>query len=249
MKTCEPFSGTRRRLRPCDRTARPCATRCCSLNSRTACPSSFRWWRCADWRSGTGGQGTNFGVLSQMTDENDFVDAACHGRPSLSAMSSPHSVDARQRRRERRMHCWFVHFCLGREIPAYTSPCRTSASAARAPTTFEEHRPRSAARPADRSHRAVGLGQVLARLRYAVCRRPAPLRRVAVRLRAAVPVDDGQAGCRLASKGSRPRSPSSRKRIRTIRAPPSARSPRSTTICGCCSRAPASRAARTTASI
>ena len=53
--------------------------------------------------------------------------------------------------------------------------------------------PRAAARPADRDHRLVRLGQVLARLRHAVCGRPAALRRVAVRLRAAVPLDDGQA--------------------------------------------------------
>ncbi len=57
----------------------------------------------------------------------------------------------------------------------------------------EEHRPRHTARPAHRDHRAVGLGQVLAGFRHAVCRGPAPLRRVAVDLRAAVPVGDGEA--------------------------------------------------------
>jgi excinuclease ABC subunit A len=46
---------------------------------------------------------------------------------------------------------------------------------------------------ADRDHRPVGLGQVLARLRHALRRGPAPLRRIAVGLCAAVPVDDGQA--------------------------------------------------------
>ena len=43
----------------------------------------------------------------------------------------------------------------------------------------------------------VGLGQVLARLRHDLRRGPAPLRRVAVGLRAAVPVDDGKARRRL----------------------------------------------------
>src|ERR1700728_1072386 len=40
----------------------------------------------------------------------------------------------------------------------------------------EEPEPRSAARAADRGHRALGLGQVVPHLRHAVCRRPAPLR-------------------------------------------------------------------------
>ncbi len=40
-------------------------------------------------------------------------------------------------------------------------------------------------------------------------------------------------------EGRRRRSPSSRRRPRAIRAPPSAPSPRSTTICACCSRASA----------
>ena len=60
----------------------------------------------------------------------------------------------------------------------------------------EEHQSRSAAQPADRDHRAVGLRQVVARLRHALRRRPAPLRRIAVGLRAAVPAADGKARCR-----------------------------------------------------
>ena len=49
----------------------------------------------------------------------------------------------------------------------------------------------------DRLHRAVGLGQVVARLRHDLRRGPAPLRRVAVGLRPAVPRPDGQARRRL----------------------------------------------------
>ena len=113
---------------------------------------------------------------------------------------------------------------------------------------LQEHRPRAAARPPDRLHRPFRLRQVFARLRHDLRRGPAPLRRVAVRLRAAVPVDDGKAGRGLRSRASRPRSRSSRSRPRTTRARPSARSPRSTITCACCTRAPASRAARTTAS-
>ncbi len=49
------------------------------------------------------------------------------------------------------------------------------------------------ARQAGRVHRAVGLGQVVARLRHHLCRGPAALRRVAVGLRAPVPRDDAEA--------------------------------------------------------
>ncbi len=58
------------------------------------------------------------------------------------------------------------------------------------------HRRRHPARQARRHHRAVGLGQVVAGVRHAVRRGPAPLRRVAVGLRAAVPRADGEAGRR-----------------------------------------------------
>ena len=60
----------------------------------------------------------------------------------------------------------------------------------------QEHRRRGSARPAGGVHRAVGLGQVLARLRHHLCRGPAPLRRVAVRLCAAVFGDDAEARSR-----------------------------------------------------
>ena len=59
------------------------------------------------------------------------------------------------------------------------------------------HLARPAARLADRLHRAVRLRQVLARLRHDLRRGPAPLRRVAVGLRPAVPRPDGQARRRL----------------------------------------------------
>ena len=57
------------------------------------------------------------------------------------------------------------------------------------------HRP-PAAEPPDLHHRAVRLRQVLARLRHDLRGGAAPLRRVALRLRAAVPADDGEAGRR-----------------------------------------------------
>ncbi len=53
------------------------------------------------------------------------------------------------------------------------------------------------ARLADRYHRPVGVRQILAGVRHHLCRGPAPLRRVAVGLRQAVPRADGQAGRRL----------------------------------------------------
>ena len=58
-------------------------------------------------------------------------------------------------------------------------------------------RRRPAARQPDRLHRPVRLRQVLARVRHDLRRGPAPLRRVAVRLRAPVPRPDGQARRRL----------------------------------------------------
>ena len=56
---------------------------------------------------------------------------------------------------------------------------------------------RPPARLADRLHGSLGLGQVLAGLRHDLRRGPAPLRRVALGLRAPVPRPDGQARRRL----------------------------------------------------
>ena len=61
----------------------------------------------------------------------------------------------------------------------------------------EGRRRRDAAQRAGRHHGAVGLGQVVARVRHDLRRGPAALRRVAVGLRAAVPRADGQARRRL----------------------------------------------------
>ena len=66
----------------------------------------------------------------------------------------------------------------------------------RARAQSQEHRRRDPARPAGGVHRAVGLGQILARLRHHLCRRPAPLCGVALRLCAAIPGDDAEAGPR-----------------------------------------------------
>ena len=87
----------------------------------------------------------------------------------------------------------------------------------------EEHRSRPAAQPARRDHRPVGIGQVQPRLRHALCRGPAPLRREPVGLRAPVPAADGQARRRFDRGACRPPSASSRRRPRTTRAPRSAR--------------------------
>ena len=59
------------------------------------------------------------------------------------------------------------------------------------------HLPEPAARRAGRDHRPVRLGQVLARVRHDLRGGPAPLRGVALGLRAPVPGADGQARCRL----------------------------------------------------
>ena len=85
-----------------------------------------------------------------------------------------------------------------------------------------------------------GSGKILARLRYDLCRRPAPLCRVALGLCPPVPRDDAASPMSTRSTGSPPPSRSSRRRPRRTRARPSAPSPRSTTICACSGRAPAS---------
>src|SRR3954471_20985828 len=61
----------------------------------------------------------------------------------------------------------------------------------------EEPEPRAAAPSARGDHRPLGLWQELARLRHAVRRGPAPLRRVTLRLRTPVPAAHGEARCRL----------------------------------------------------
>ena len=93
-----------------------------------------------------------------------------------------------------------------------------------------------------------GLGQVQPRVRHDLRRGPAPLRRVAVGVRPAVPRPDGQARRRLHRGPVARRSRSTRSRPTATRARPSARSPRSTTTCGCSSPASASRTARSAAS-
>ncbi len=60
----------------------------------------------------------------------------------------------------------------------------------------EEYRRRPAAGAARRAHRAQRLGEVEPRLRHDLRRGPAPVRRVAVGLRQAVPRADGEAGRR-----------------------------------------------------
>ena len=117
----------------------------------------------------------------------------------------------------------------------------------RPPAQPEEHRRRHPPRQAGRHHRPVRLGQVVARLRHDLRRGPAPLRRVAVGLRAPVPGADGQAGRRLHRAASRRRSRSTRRAPATTRARPSARSPRSTTTCGCSTPASVGRTARSAA--
>ena len=67
----------------------------------------------------------------------------------------------------------------------------------RARAQSQEHRPRDSARSPGRDHRALGFGQILARLRHDLRRGAAPLRRVAVGVCAPVPGADGKAGRRF----------------------------------------------------
>ena len=65
--------------------------------------------------------------------------------------------------------------------------------ARRAHAQPEEHRSRHPEEPAGRDHGPLGLGQIEPRVRHALCRRPAPLRREPLGIRAPVPAADGQA--------------------------------------------------------
>jgi hypothetical protein len=130
--------------------------------------------------------------------------------------------------------------------PGDSSRYLATARAGRAHAQPEEHRPRHPQAPAGGDHRAVGVGQVQPGVRHAVRRGPAPLCGKPERLRAAVPAADGQARCgRDRGPVARP-SASSRRPPATTRAPPWARSPRSTTTCACCTPAPARPTAPTT---
>ena len=73
----------------------------------------------------------------------------------------------------------------------------------------EEHRRRDPARQVHRHHRRVGLGQVDARLRHPLQRRPAPLSRIAERLCAPVRAAGGAARTWMRSTAFRRRSRSS----------------------------------------
>ena len=84
-------------------------------------------------------------------------------------------------------------------------PSRARSPRARSPRDFDPrraraqsqgHRSRHSARSAGGVHRAVRLGQILARLRHHLCRRPAPLCREPVGLCAAIPGNDAKAGRR-----------------------------------------------------
>ncbi len=100
----------------------------------------------------------------------------------------------------------------------------------------QEHLRHHPPRPADGDHRAVGIGQVVARLRHDLRRGPAPVRRVAVGLCASVPGPHGEARCRrdrgaLAgdrhrAEDRRPQSPLHRRhRHRDLRLPAAALGP------------------------
>ena len=86
-------------------------------------------------------------------------------------------------------------------------------------------------------HRAERFGQVVARVRHDLRRGAAAVRRVAQRLRAAVPGAARQARRRAHRRALARPSPSSSGRCRSRRARPSAPSPRSPTTCACSIRA------------
>ena len=83
-----------------------------------------------------------------------------------------------------------------RQEPPSPSRCPRDRDPRGARAQSQERRSGNPARPAGGVHGALGVGQILARLRHHLCRRPAPLRGVALGLCPPVPGDDAEAGRR-----------------------------------------------------
>ena len=107
----------------------------------------------------------------------------------------------------------------------------------------QEHRPHPAAERPDHRHGRQRVGEVLARLRHHLRRRPAALRRVALGIRSAIPRADGETRRGLHRRAFRRPSPSARRTASATPARLSARPPRSTITCACSTLGSAERTA------
>ncbi len=112
--------------------------------------------------------------------------AALHCRRGRASLPNPHAEAPPQGPPGRLPRQGPIH---GQSPQHHPRPWRARAQP-------EERGSRDPARRPRRVHGAVGLGQVLARLRHDLCRRPAPLRGEPVGLRAAISRDDAEAGRR-----------------------------------------------------
>ncbi len=111
---------------------------------------------------------------------------------------------------------------------------------------LKKHQPRYPARQTHCRHRAFRVWQIFTRFRHPVCRRPASLRRIALRLCATVPVADGEAGRRphrRAVAGDFHRTEINLSTTPVRRWVPL---PKFTTTCVCCTPASVNRAVRIT---
>ena len=90
----------------------------------------------------------------------------------------------------------FPHSCTAKKDPNPYAPERPDHCPRRSGTQPQKHRRRNPPGQAGGLHRAVRLRQIVACLRHDLCRRAAPLCRIAFGLRAAVPRADGEAGHR-----------------------------------------------------
>ena len=134
-------------------------------------------------------------------------------------------------------HRLFLPAPMAKSRSPAAEPHRFISHPRRARAQSQEHRRRHAARPAGGDHRAVGLGQVVARLRHDLCRGPAPLRREPVGLCPAVPRADAEARRRFDRGPVAGDLDRAEDHLAATRARRSARSPRSTTTCACSVRA------------
>ncbi len=189
----------------------------------------------ADWLIDLGPEGGSGGgrIVCAGTPEEVAADEASYTGQALKKVLSPAVLGPQSSHSQR-------------QKTAQTGRCRAdhpSHRAGRAAAQPQESDGGAAARTHDRLLWAERLGQELAGPGHDLRRRPAALRRVAVRLRPAVPRPDAEAEGRARQRPVAGHQHRAEDRPARARAPPSAPSPRSTITCASSTPGSASRTA------